>query len=301
MDHSQVELRHLRYFVAVADELHFGRAAARLGLSQPPLSLQIRQLEAMAGARLFDRDSRSVALTAAGRALLESARRILRDVDRALSAARQAGAGEIGELRVAFAPNLMLTTLAHVIRRYRARFPDVRLDLHEMSSAEQTAALGRADIDVAFVRDADPDPRLRAERIAREPLLIALHREHRFAQRARLPLSALADDPWVLFPRVIAPLLYDHVLRLCRDAGYTPRVVQESRETYTTIGLVGAGVGVTVVPGGIAKMGGREVVFKPIPKARTEISMVWTAGTERPVVESFLNAVRQQSASLDLD
>lgn len=293
MNHGTVELRHLRYFCAVAEELHFGRAAARLGLSQPPLSLQIRQLEEMVGARLFDRHSRSVALTDAGRALNESARRILRDVDTAMAAARQAGSGEVGELRVAFAPTLMLSTFADMIRRYRARHPGVRLDLRELPSAEQTAALLRGDIDVGFAREAGPDARLNVEPIAREPLMIALNRDHPRARQARVPVAALAHDPWVLFPRAIAPLLHDHVLRLCQEAGFVPRVAQESRETYTTVGLVGAGVGVTIVPAGVSRMGWRRVVYKRIPKASTELSMVWPAGPSRPIVETLLAAARR--------
>lgn len=292
MGPSAIELRHLRYFCAVAEELHFGRAAARLGLSQPPLSLQIRQLEEMVGARLFERHSRRVALTDAGRALQESARRILRDVDAALVAARQAGSGEVGELRVAFAPTLMLSPLAHVIRHYRARYPGVRVELRELPSAEQAAALLRGDLDVAFVRDADADPRLHIEPLAREALLIALYRDHPLAARARVPLAALADEPWVLFPRAIAPLLYEQVLRLCREAGFTPRVVQESRETYTTVGLVGAGVGVTVVPAAVERMGWEGVVYKTIPRAFTQLGMAWLAGPTRPVVDAFLTAAR---------
>jgi len=291
-----VELRHLRYFCAVAEELHFGRAAARLGISQPPLSLQIRQLEEMVGARLFDRHSRSVALTDAGRALNELARRILRDVDTAMAAARQAGSGDVGELRVAFAPTLMLSTFADMIRRYRGRHPGVRLDLRELPSAEQTAALLRGDIDVGFAREAGPDARLNVEPIAREPLMIALNRDHPRARQARVPVAALAHDPWVLFPRAIAPLLHDHVLRLCQEAGFVPRVAQESRETYTTVGLVGAGVGVTIVPAGVSRMGWRRVVYKRIPKASTELSMVWPAGPSRPIVETFLAAARRDVA-----
>ena len=293
MNPTNVELRHLRYFCAVAEELHFGRAAARLGLSQPPLSLQIRQLEEMVGARLFDRHSRSVALTDAGRALNESARRILRDVDTAMAAARQAGSGEVGELRVAFAPTLMLSTFADMIRRYRSRHPGVRLDLRELPSAEQTAALLRGDIDIGFAREAGPDARLNVEPIAREPLMIALNRDHARARQARVPVAALANDPWVLFPRAIAPLLYDHVIRLCQQAGFVPRVVQESRETYTTVGLVGAGVGVTIIPAGVSRMGWRRVAYKTIPKASTELSMIWPASPTRPIVETFLAAARR--------
>jgi len=296
MNPPALELRHLRYFCAVADELHFGRAAARLGLSQPPLSLQVRQLEEMVGARLFDRHSRSVALTDAGRALRESAGRILRDVDAAMAAARQAGSGEAGELRVAFAPTLMLSTFADMIRRYRARHPGVRLDLRELASAEQTAALLRGDVDIGFAREAGPDARLNVEPIAREPLMIALNRDHPRARQARVPVAALAPDPWVLFPRAIAPLLHDHVLRLCQDAGFVPRVVQESRETYTTVGLVGAGVGVTIIPAGVSRMGWRRVVYKAIPGASTELSVVWPAGPPRPIVETFLAAARRDVA-----
>ncbi len=296
MNPVAVELRHLRYFCAVAEELHFGRAAARLGVSQPPLSLQIRQLEEMIGARLFDRHSRSVALTDAGHALYDASRRLLRDVETAVLAARQAGNGEIGELRVAFAPTLMLSSFADTIQRYRSRYPGVRLDLRELPSAEQTAALLRGDIDVGVAREAGTDPRLRVEPIAREPLMIALNRDHPKAKRARVPLAALAHDPWVLFPRAIAPLLYDHVLALCREAGFRPRVVQESRETYTTVGLVGAGVGVTVIPAGMARMGWRRVVYKSIPKASSVLSVISPAGPSRPIVETFLAAARREAA-----
>lgn len=298
MDHA-IELRHLRYLCAVAEELHFGRAAARLGLSQPPLSLQIRQLEEAAGARLFDRHSRRVALTDAGRALHDAARRILREVDAALVSARQAGAGEVGELRVAFAPTLMLSPLAHVIRRYRARYPGVRVELRELPSAEQTAALLRGDLDVAFVRDAETDERLHVEPIAREALLIALSPDHPLAARSRVPLAALAGEPWVMFPRAIAPRLHEHVMQMCREAGFTPRVVQESRETYTTIGLVGAGVGVTVVPAAVERMGWEGVVYKPIPRAFTQLGMVWPAGPVRAVVDTFLTVARATSAAGD--
>lgn len=288
-----VELRHLRSFCAVAEELHFGRAASRLGLSQPPLSLQVRQLEEAVGARLFDRHSRRVLMTDAGRALHESARRILRDVAGALVAARQAGSGEVGELRIGFAPTLMLSSLAHVVRRYRLRHPQVRLDLRELPSARQMTALLDGELDVGLLREPETDPRLTVEHILREPLVLALPRGHAKAGQARVSLSALATDPWVLFPRSIAPLLYDQVMQLCRAAGFTPRVAQESHETYTTVGLVGAGLGVTIVPAGVSRMGWPGVVYKPIPRAATRLGMVWAAGPTRPLVELFLAAVRR--------
>lgn len=295
-DPGQLELRHLRYFRVVAEELHFGRAAARLAVAQPTLSVQIKQLEARVGARLFERHTRQVALTDAGRTLDEAARRILRDVDTAVEATREVHAGHAGVLRVGFGPTLMLSTLAHVVRTYRQRHPGVRIDLREMPTSEQLTALLRGDLDVGFVRGADADPRLHVELFAREPLLIALHADHPGAGAARVPLASLAHDPWVLFPRAIAPRLHEQVIRLCRQAGFTPNVVQESREVYTTVGLVGAGVGVTIVPETVRRMSRTGVVYKSIPRASVRLSMVRPSGPVRPVVEAFLSVARKLPA-----
>ncbi|MEP7118485.1 MAG: LysR substrate-binding domain-containing protein, partial [Acidobacteriota bacterium] len=204
MSMATLELRHLRYFCRVADELHFGRAAALLAVSQPTLSVQVRQLETIVGARLLDRHTRQVSLTDAGRAFHEAARRILRDVDAAVATTRQAHAGQVGVLRVGFGPTLMLSTLGQVVRAFRQRNPGVRIDLREQPTSEQVAALLHGDLDVGFVRGAETDPRLEVELFAREPLLIALHRDHPAAGAARVALARLAHDPWVLFPRAIA-------------------------------------------------------------------------------------------------
>ncbi len=286
-------MRHLRYFAVVAEELHFGRAAARLAVSQPALSVQIRQLENMIGARLLERHSRHVALTDAGRVLDEAARRVLRDVDAAVEATRRAEAGEVGVLRVGFGPTLMLSSLAQAVRAYRARYPAVRVELRELATTEQLEALVRADLDVGVVRGVETDDRLHVEPFAREPLIIVLSRDHPQARRARVPLAALAADPWVLFPRSIAPQLHEQVLDLCRRAGFTPNVVQESREVYTTVGLVGAGVGVTIVPEAAQRMSWQGVVYKRIPRATVPLSLVRPAGAVRPVVEAFLAVARK--------
>ncbi len=293
---GRLELRHLRAFVAVAEDLHFGRAAVRLAVSQPALSLQIRQLETVVDATLFHRHSRRVALTDAGRVLLEAAARLLRDVEAAVVATRQASAGQSGELRVGFGPTLMLSTLAQVVRAYRTRHPAVHVDLRELPTADQIAALLRGDLDIGFVRGAEADPRLHVESFAREPLVIALNRDHPLAAAGRVPVSALAAEPWVLFPRAIAPLLHEHVMQLCRTAGFSPRVVQESREVYTTVGLVGAGVGVTIVPATVQRMSWKGVVYKPIARAAVELSMVRASGAVRPVVEAFLAIARKRAA-----
>lgn len=288
-----IELRHLRYFVAVADDLHFGRAADRLALSSPSLSVQIRQLEELVGARLFDRHSRRVALTDAGQVFRDAATRILREVDAAVLTAREADAGATGELRLGFGPTLMLSTLAQVVSSYRARHPGVHVDLRELATADQTTALLRGDLDVGFMRGAEADARLHVEPFAREPLLIAVNRHHALARARGVRVSALADEPWVLFPRAIAPLLHEQVMKLCRDAGFTPRVVQESREVYTTVGLVGAGVGVTIVPATVQRMSWKGVVYKPIARAWVDLSMVRASGAVRPVVNQFLAVARK--------
>jgi DNA-binding transcriptional LysR family regulator len=290
---GRLELRHLRYFREVVDELHFGRAAARLAVTQPTLSVQIRQLEEIVGARLFDRHTRQVSLTAAGRVLDDAARRLLRDLDAAIETTRQAQAGQVGVLRVGFGPTLMQSTLGDVVRTYRQRHPGVRVDLRELPTSEQITALVHGDLDVGFVRGAEADPRLHVELFAREPLVIALHRDHRLANAARVPLSALAGEPWVLFPRAIAPRLHERVIEACARAGFRPNVVQESREVYTTVGLVGAGVGVTIVPDTVRRLSWAGAVFKPIPRASVSIALVRSSGPVPPVVEAFLAVARK--------
>lgn len=286
------ELRDLQCFRAVVDLLHFGRAATRLRISQPALSSRIRALEDRLGARLFDRHTRQVTLTDAGRALDEGAQRVLRELGAAAETARRAHAGQTGVLRLGFGPTLMLSSLGPAVQTFRERHPGVRLELREMAAAEQMDALLAGALDIGVMRGTTADPRLHADPLAREPLRIALHRDHPRATAARVPLAALGAEPWVLFPRAIAPQLHDAVLGLCRAAGFLPRVVQESREVYTTVGLVGAGVGVTIVPETVQRMAWPGVVYKAIPRAVVPLSMVRPSGPVRPVVDAFLAVAR---------
>jgi DNA-binding transcriptional LysR family regulator len=295
-DRSRLELRHLRYFREVVDELHFGHAAARLFVTQPTLSVQIRQLEEEVGARLFDRHTRQVTLTDAGRVLDEAARRILRSVDVAVENTRQTQAGRAGVLRLGFGTTFMLSSLAQTIRHYRQRYPAVRVDLRELSAGEQLSALLSGDLDVGFVRGAEPDSRLQAELFAREPLVIALPPDHPKARLERVPLSSLANDSWVLFPRTISPTLHERVMHLCAQAGFRPNVVQESREVDTTVGLVGAGVGVTIVPDTARQITWKGIVYKAIPRAWMPIEIVRPTGPVKPVVDTFLSLARKPPA-----
>jgi DNA-binding transcriptional LysR family regulator len=290
-----VELRHLRYFVTLARELHFGRAAAQLGIAQPPLSQQIQRLEAMLDTRLLDRTSRRVQLTDAGRVFLDEAERILAGMDLAVEKTRRAGRGESGELRVAFAATVMFLALPRIIREFRIRFPRVHLDLREMPTGPQLAALHAGEIDLGFVREPRPDPALEIVTVMREPLRIAVNRSHPLAARPTLAVKDLADEPFVLFPADLAPGLHAQVMALCRAAGFSPRVVEESRELYTSVSLVEAGVGVSILPASVEKLGWREVRYRPIPSpaAETRISAAWLRVRDRPVLRAFMGVVEE--------
>lgn len=292
---QSIELRHLRYFLALADELHFGRAAARLGIAQPPLSQQIQRLERLLGTRLFDRTSRRVQLTDAGRAFRVEAERVLTATEAAVAAARRAGKGESGELRVAFAATVMFLALPQIIREFRDRFPRVHLDLREMPTGPQLAALRTREIDIGFVREPEPDPDLEIVTVMREPLRIAIHKGHRLAAAPHVQVRDLAEEPFVLFPSELAPGLHGQVLAVCREAGFSPRIVEESRELYTSVSLVEAGVGVSILPASVEKLGWKSVRYLPIPGSggETTIAAAWSKERSRPVVAAFMTVVRE--------
>jgi DNA-binding transcriptional LysR family regulator len=288
-----LELRHLRYFAILAEELHFGRAAKRLGIAQPPLSQQIRRLEQLVGARLLDRTSRRVHLTDAGRAFQAEAARVLAGAEAALEAARRAARGEAGNLRVAFAATVMFLALPRIIREFRDRYPRVHLDLREMPTGPQLAALLEGDIDLGFVREPEPDAALEMVTVMREPLRIAIHQGHRLAGRARVSVRDLAREPFVLFPQDLAPGLHRQVMALCREAGFAPRVVEESRELYTSVSLVEAGIGVSILPASVEKLGWKNVRYLPIPgpTGETRIAAAWRKDRDRPVLQAFMGVV----------
>lgn len=289
-----IELRHLRYFVAVAEELNFGRAAKRLGIAQPPLSIQIRRLEDALGVSLFERTNRRVQLTLAGRAFLDEARRLLTQAGSAAEVARRAARGETGSLTVAFAASVMFLSLPKIIRRFRAERPGVRLELRELPTGPQTAALRNGDIDIGFLREPPPDEEFQTETLMTEGLVLALSRRHPLASRKRVRLADVANEDFVLFPRDVAPGLHAHVLSVCAEAGIHPRIVQTSRELYTTVSLVEAEIGVTIIPASIRQMGWRGVRYYPIssPSAVTRIDAAWRADNTSPIIPAFLEIAR---------
>jgi len=295
---ERIELRHLRYFVAVAEELHFGRAAHRLGIAQPPLSQQIQRLEAELGVQLFDRANRRVALTAAGRTLLDEGRRVIDAFHAATDAARRAARGETGSLTVAFAASVMFLSLPKIIRRFREQFPNVRLELRELPTGSQIVALRTGDLDVGFLREPPNDDAFVTETVMRERLVLALSKRHELASRKRLRLIDVANEDFVLFPRDLAPGLHAHVLAMCAEVGVHPRIVQTSRELYTTISLVEAGVGVTIIPESVRKMGWRGVRYFPVvsPYAITRIDAAWRPDNRSPIIPGFLEIARSMAS-----
>ncbi|MBP1841858.1 DNA-binding transcriptional LysR family regulator [Rhizobium petrolearium] len=261
-----MELRHIRYFLAVAEEGNFTRAAAKLGIGQPPLSQQIRILEMEVGAPLFHRVPHGAELTTAGAAFLTEARASLAAADNAVLSAQRAARGETGRLALGFTASAAFNPLVTgAIRRFRSQWPDVALALSEMNSNWLMEKLTRGEIDAAFIRPGLEDPKeVRLKRLPDEPMLVALPAHHPLAKHVRVPLGALVGEPFILFPRTVGLSLYDDIVRGCREAGFELQVTQEAPQIPSVVNLVAADLGVSIVPASIAKFAIEGVVYKPI-------------------------------------
>ena len=245
-----MELRHLRYFVAVAEELHFTRAAERLHIAQPPLSQQIRALETALGVQLFERTRRSVALTDAGHALLIRARTVLSVTQALPEELQRVARGEVGQLRIGFSSTLPLTkVLRDVVAEHRRTHPDVALQLREMHSQRQFDSLRRGELDVGLVRYNERAPEgIRLDVLRRDPLRLVVPSSHRFAHRKSVAIAECRDEAFIGFPDDAGTGTGPLMRRLCAQAGFEPRIAQEAREATTQIGLVAAGLGLAVLP-----------------------------------------------------
>jgi DNA-binding transcriptional LysR family regulator len=290
-----VELRLYRYFVAVAELLHFGRAAESLGIAQPPLSQQIQALERQLGVVLLRRTKRKVELTEPGRVFLAQAHQVLRAAGEAEDAARRAGRGEVGRLAIGMVSSATYEDLIPAaVLRFRERFPDVALELQERTTNEQLELLHRGTIQIGFVRPPIQDPTMTLEVVKREPLVIALPAGHRLAAQARVAVAALAADAWIMLPPELGLGFYDLVLGVCLRAGFTPVVSHVASQIHTMIGLVAAGLGVTLVPASVRNLRRPGVLYRELledtPMAETAAAYL-TSG-HSAVLENFLAGVR---------
>jgi DNA-binding transcriptional LysR family regulator len=288
---ENVELRHLRYFTVLAEELSFGDAAKRLHITQPSLSLQIQSLEQTIGAELFVRRPH-VRLTKAGDALLTRAKPILDQTDDAIKLARNVAQGKEGILRMGVVPSaLLVSSLPRAIRRFREHFPGVELRLLEMSTVNQFEALRIGRIDAGLIRQPPKNMEYAFEIVAKEKLMVVLPASHPQAKKSRVTLSRFADDPWILFPRSVNINLYDHMQKIFRKAGITPNVVQEASDIQTQVSLVESGLGITVVPAGVRRIQIPGVVYHDLsPKSSsTTIAFFWREDQSTPMIQGLLN------------
>lgn len=299
-----MELRHLRYFVAVAEERHFSRAAQRLHVSQPPLSQQILALEAELGVTLFTRGRGGVQRTAAGDTLLPLARGILDAVEHAITQTRQAGRGEAGRLRIGFAGSMPFTdVMPRLLRDYRAAWPQVTLDLREQPSQAQIDDLLANRLDLGFLRTTPSmaDPRLSTLVVQREALLAAVHVDHPLAALPVLQLADLREQPFVLYSASLGSGLREQTLALCAQAGFTPRIAQEVHEMPTLIGLISAGLGVGIVAASMQRAQLPFVAYRPLrERATTEVLLAWRRDDPQPPLRNFISLAttqRPQAAS----
>jgi len=297
-----MELRHLRYFVAVADELNVRRAAQRLHVSQPPLSRQIHDLEDELGTKLFDRTNRKLALTPAGECFLKETRQVLSQVQRAVLRTQATSRGEAGQLSVAILPPIGGLFLPPAIREFRERFPVVDLTILDLLPQEQITALMDRRIDIGFVPlpVVEMNPALEFERVREVELMVALPPGHRLAKQRRLTLRMLAREPFVVLGRSSVALLHDWVLNLCREAGFEAQVIKLADGPASILELVSAGFGVALLPGLFQRFPS-DVVFRPLPPKtpKFQLSLAWRRDNESPLLKAFLEILRKRFDKAD--
>jgi DNA-binding transcriptional LysR family regulator len=292
-----MELRHLRYFVAAAEEEHFGRAARRLAIVQPAVTRQIQQLEEELGVKLFERIGRGVTLTVAGRILLQDARRTLAESDRALRRAHLAATGQLGTLTVGFVEaSIYCDIVPNVLAEFRTQVPDVQLELVALRSIDQWSALRQRQINTGFLYYLPSDfPELRTELMATEHVMLAVPQDHRLARKSRVTLRDLQNEPFVWFPRAVSPPYHDHVVEACHNAGLRLKVVLEAPTESSLLSLVARGVGLTfAVENRSRHQALANVRLRDVADLNVvlRLQMAWRADDPSPVLPKFLGVGR---------
>lgn len=296
MDELALDVRRMRYFLAVAEELSFSRAAERLHMAQPPLSYQIQQLERDLGVLLFERTRRGVRLTDAGHLLYDEARRILIQLEQTARMVERVGLGEVGRLSVGFVPSASNQVLPSLLPRFRQRFPAIEIFLQEMKPDDVVQRLLSGRIEIGFFYLPCEEEALAFRPVSREAFVAALPASHPLATQEEIELRSLAEEPFILPMRYKMPGLYAQVLEVCRAAGFTPRAVQKDVWLIQTIiGLVAGGIGVALVPGSARSLPREGVVYRRVSglTASVEMAAVWRRGDGSAVLGSFLRVVEE--------
>lgn len=289
-----MEFRHLRCFTVLAEELHFGRAAQRLAMTQPPLSLNIQQLEASVGARLFERNSRGVALTAAGLAFLPRAQALLEQAAMAAREARDVGQGLAGQLHIGFAGTVLYRGLPQVLRAFGSAHPGLRLVLRELSSSEQLVELVHDRLDLGFVHTTRVPAGFSQILVSSQPFMACLPVGHALAGQAVLPLERLKGEAFAVVMRAVSPDYHDRILAACADAGFEPALHFELRHWLSVVSVIAQGLGVALVPAALQQAGLPGVVFVPLaqPLAPYDTHCLWRTGHDEAALGAFLATVR---------
>jgi len=292
-----MEFRHLRYFLTLAEELHFGRAARRLSISQPPLSLNIQQLEASVGARLFTRNSKQVTLTAAGLAFVPAAQALLDQAAQASRHARDVGQGMAGSLAIGFSGTMLYSGLPGILERFQAQHPFLRLMLKELSSSEQLIELAHGRLDIGFVHTTRVPPELSQILVSSQALVGCLPAGHRLARQASLSLKALQGEPFAVVSRAVSPDYHERIMGICTDAGFHPEIRYELRHWLSVVSLVSQGMGVALVPAALGRSAMAGTVFIPLDCATTpyDTHCLWKTARDNPALALFVQAVRDAS------
>ncbi|MDJ0573344.1 MAG: LysR family transcriptional regulator [Pleurocapsa sp. MO_192.B19] len=293
-----MELRHLKYFVAVAEELHFGRAAAKVQITQPVISDQIRRLEEELRVKLFFRTKRTVQLTEPGKIFFKEAQQILERVEKAVSAVQKAERGELGSLTIGYTGPALYTLLPEIIKAFRDRYPQVELVLKEICTNEQVEALNSGEIEVGFLHP-PIEGDFESISIMTEKMILALPEDHPLTTFTQVPISKLSDQSFILFPQQEGPYLYSRILSICQQAGFSPKIVQEVTPQPTMIGLVAAGIGVSFVSSSLQNLNRPGVVYRELDVATPELELVaaWKRDKVSPVLQKFLQIVRETTIS----
>ncbi|WP_369348338.1 LysR substrate-binding domain-containing protein [Stenotrophomonas sp. JAG2] len=295
-----IETRLLQQFIAVAEELHFNRAAERLHMAQPPLSQAIRRLEGLVGAPLFERTNRSVALTPAGAAFLETARRTVQSLEEGVAQTRRVAQGIEGHLTLTFINIAPYVPLLRVLRTFRQANPGITFTMREATTQEQINALEQGRADIAFMRaPGTTTPHLRLAAVLNEPICVALPVGHRLGASPTVDLASLRDEAFVASPRTLGKGFHDQLISLCQGAGFVPDIVQHGRQMQTLIALVAAGFGIALLPASLATAARPDVVFRPLQvdapeaMARLDLFMAWNENRASAIRDRLIDAVLQ--------